>query len=91
MSLYDAISAADQIDSLPAGTADKVSSFARQLASLRNRLEEVSAYELAQEVINTFGLVRMYELSVLPDDQVRLENINELLNSIADFSRSTAD
>jgi DNA helicase-2/ATP-dependent DNA helicase PcrA len=91
LSLYDAISAADQIDSLPAGTADKVSSFARQLASLRNRLEEVSAYELAQEVINTFGLVRMYELSVLPDDQVRLENINELLNSIADFSENAPD
>jgi DNA helicase-2/ATP-dependent DNA helicase PcrA len=91
MSLYDAISAADQIDTLPAGTAAKVTSFARQLAALRARLEEVSAYDLAQEVVNTFGLARMYELSVLPDDQVRLENINELLNSIADFSENAPD
>ena len=88
ISLHNAMFSAASIDGLPAGAKSKVLEFAGQLANLQNRIEVSSAFEIATEVVDMFGLARMYDLSALPDDQTRLENINELLNSIAAFSEN---
>lgn len=86
ITLYDAIAEVMNNPELSAGAKAKVTAFYNQVEEIRDMLSNTSAIDIANKVNERFGLSKMYELSVLPDDQSRLENINELLNSIAEFS-----
>lgn len=87
-SLYEALLRAPENDDLSASIKEKVLSFVNTLEEIRRKLAESTAYEIAHEVIHNFGLVRQYSLSKNPEDEARLENINELMNSIATFTES---
>ena len=85
---YDALCAADRIDALSDAVRGRIKTFVDDLEAFRRRLPESNAFEIATELVGHFGLRREYTLSTLPEDEARLENINELLNSIAAFTES---
>ncbi|MGH1363949.1 MAG: ATP-dependent helicase [Calditrichia bacterium] len=84
-SLFQAVVDGANISTLSARVRTKIQAFGMSLQQLREKLETENAYLLAQEVAQVFGLKRHYEKSTLVEDETRLENINELLNSIAAF------
>ncbi len=84
--MYDAMLNLDECEEISGGAKGKIQAFIDSVEAIKTRLEVASAFEIAKEVVDTFRLARMYELSELPEEQVRLENVNELLNSIAAFS-----
>lgn len=86
--LYQALMNVSAIDDLSAGIKDKIRSFVNTLEDFRRQSSTASAFEIAAGVLKTFALRSPYELSGLPDDEARLENINELLNSIASFTEA---
>jgi DNA helicase-2/ATP-dependent DNA helicase PcrA len=87
-SLYEALLDAEENDELPAATKDKILHFVNTLEEIRRKLDSATAYEIAHEVVNTFVIIQQYSLSKDPQDEARLENINELLNSIAQFTET---
>lgn len=91
--LYQALLNVAEIGDLSAAVKDKIRTFVNALEGFRKQLNTASAFEVASGVVKTFALKSPYELSGLPDDEARLENINELLNSIAGFTeaRGAAD
>lgn len=86
--LYQALMNVSAMDDLSAGIKDKIHAFVNTLEDFRRQLNTASAFEIAAGVVKTFALRSPYELSGLPDDEARLENINELLNSIASFTET---
>ncbi len=89
--LYQAVVEVAENESIPLATKAKIQAFVDALEELRHKKENFSAYEIAREVVDTFGLAAQYSHSELIEDQNRLENINELLNSIAEFSEKNSD
>ncbi len=86
MNMFAALSHAATIEGIGGAARANIEQFRESMTAIQQKLDVASAYEIAREVVDTFGLARMYELSVLPEDQSRLENVNELLNSIAEFA-----
>ncbi len=84
-SLFQVLEQVQEISDLPASTAKKVEQFYQQLKKIRDQLPKLNALEVAQRVVDEFRLKKMYEDSRRPEDESRVENINELLNSIQIF------
>jgi len=85
ISLFHATEEAANITTLSATARTKIQAFADRLLQLQKKLLTDNAYIIAQEVAQVFGLRAHYEKSTLVEDESRLENVNELLNSIAAF------
>jgi DNA helicase-2/ATP-dependent DNA helicase PcrA len=88
LSLYEALLRVEEIEDLSGAVIGKMRSFINSLEDIRKRIDGVNAFEIAAETVSIFGLKRAYEFSQNPEDQSRLENINELLNSIASFTEA---
>jgi len=84
-SLFDTIADVEEIPQLTTAVKGKIKKFYEQLEKLQKRLSNYSAFQIVQEVIESFNLRGQYLNSEVPEDQNRLENINELLNSISIF------
>lgn len=91
MNLYDAVMDAETIPQLTTAAKGSLKHFADQIENLRVKISQITAYELAQEVIETFSLRSQYQHSDMFEDKARFENVNELLNSIAIFTENNAD
>lgn len=89
--LYDAVMDAEEIPQLSASAKGSLKHFVDQIENLRVKISRITAYELAQEVIETFSLRSQYQQSDLFEDKARFENVNELLNSIAIFTENNAE
>jgi DNA helicase-2/ATP-dependent DNA helicase PcrA len=85
LSLYETLATPDAITEINAGTKARLKSFHESLEQLREQVNSISAYKMAAQVIQTFGLRDSYLHSESQEDKSRLENINELLNSISLF------
>lgn len=63
-----------------------ITAFVRNFAELYQKAQEgMDAYELALEVMNRSGLIRHFKESKSVEDESRLQNIEELVNSIRTF------
>lgn len=91
LNFYDALSDAGQIEGLSPSAASSIKAFLDQLEDLRDKLPTATAYQIAREVVDRFSLRSRYQHTDLPEDEARLENVNELLNSIAIFTRNNED
>lgn len=91
ISLYQAISDAEEISQLSTAAKGSLKIFVDQLEDLRVKLSEVTAYEIASEVTEMFNLRSRFNNSELPEDEARFENVNELLNSLAIFTQNNAE
>ncbi len=85
ISVYQALLRVQEIEALTPSARRQIIHFVQQVETIRQELEVQDAFTIARQVVERFGLLRMYEKSELPEDQSRLENILELLNSIQIF------
>ena len=67
------------------GTMAKVEGFTDLISKFIPQLEKIDAYDLAREIIDTAGIKNEFQNSDDPEDQSRLENIEELLRGISDY------
>ncbi|MBN2615245.1 MAG: UvrD-helicase domain-containing protein [Bacteroidales bacterium] len=73
------------------GVATKLANFATMIKSFAAEMKKKEAYEVAQLIANTTGLVRMYREEDTPEGLSRVENMEELLNGIKEFSERGAE
>ena len=92
-SLYEVLSNLEMIPGINPGIKARLKNFYDIIEKLKEQVESVTAYKIAMKVIDTFRLREPYLNSENPEDRSRLENINELLNSISLFveNNETAD
>lgn len=67
------------------GTRNKLKEFVTMIESFQVMNKTANAFELAEHVTKTSGIIRAYNKESTPEDITRLENIEELLNGIKDF------
>lgn len=83
--LYQTLSRLEEMPDLKTGIAKLILEFYQTLEFYRNQLKQLNAYQLSEAIINDFELKSIYEKTDQVEDENRLENINELLNSIKIF------
>ncbi len=69
-----------------AGTLKKLHAFVAIITRFTAQLEQLSAYELAAEIASSSGIMHDLHGDKSIEGQGRIDNINELLNGIKDFS-----
>ncbi len=67
------------------GTAAKLEAFATMIKSFAVELKKKDAFEVAQHIATSSGLLRLYREEDTPEGISRVENIEELLNAIKEF------
>ncbi len=85
ISLYETIAQLDKITDLKSGFRLKLHDFYQSIESFRDQVQELNAFQLTEKVIKKFELKSLYKKSGQITDETRLENINELLNSLEIF------
>lgn len=83
--LYQTLSRLEEMPDLKPGITKLILEFYQALEFYRNQLKQLNAYQLSEAIINDFELKSIYEKTDQVEDENRLENINELLNSIKIF------
>ena len=80
------------IDNLPdfnpdinAGTAGKLKDFAAMVKSFGNLAIQQDAYETANQIINSTGILRDLNKEKTPEEISRVENVEELLSAVKSF------
>lgn len=90
-SLWDVINDRSLIRNLVnSGTASKLDAFVTMIRSFQLELKTKSAYELAERIAMTSGIMRDLSDDRTPEGISRVENIQELMNGIREFSESEA-
>ena len=67
------------------GAIAKIDGFTGLIGDFIPKLDQIDAYDLAREIIDTVGIKNEFQNSDDPDDRSRLENIEELLRGISDY------
>ncbi len=70
---------------LNSGTTIRLENFATMIKSFATEVKKKDAFEVAQQIANSSGLIRMYREEDTPEGISRVENIEELLNAIKEF------
>jgi DNA helicase-2/ATP-dependent DNA helicase PcrA len=71
---------------LTSGAAKKIDDFAIMIKKFRSQLEILSAYDIAELILKDSGYLNMLKLSDELEAPVRMENVEELLNGIKNFT-----
>lgn len=88
ISLFEALQQAAKVPGISVKAQQTLLDFVQTIENLSAACEGQSAYQIADQVIDIFGLKRLYQQTSLPEDESRLENITELQNSLAVFVES---
>ena len=88
VSLWDAITRG--LGSLPvnSGTQKKLQQFTTMVESFRAQMDKLSAFEMAEHIAKSTGLLRELYADKTPEGLTRYENIQELLNGIKEFTEN---
>lgn len=73
------------------GILNKLSGFATMMKSFAAEMKKKEAYEVAKLIANGSGLIRMFHEEETPEGISRVENMEELLNSVKEFSERGAE
>ena len=73
------------------GTANKLRNFATMIKSFQTLLDKQNAIELAKHICNTVGIIKDLKEDDTPEGAARVDNIEELLNAIMEFSDKHVD
>ena len=84
LSFFDACKEAKDIAGL-GRAADKIKDFADAILVYRSKLEYLGISGVMDEIIENTGYIKELEEEDTPEAQSRIENIQELLNKIAEF------
>ena len=86
ISLFEAVKVCNLEEfSIKAGTAAKLKHFIEGVEAMREKMPYTNAYELAMEVCSRFGVMEYMKQDTSLEGQGRVENIEELFNSIKEF------
>lgn len=86
ISLFEAVKVCNLEEfSIKAGTAAKMKHFIGGIEALREKMSYTNAYELAMEVNGRFGILDYMKQDTTLEGQGRVENVEELFNSIKEF------
>ena len=84
--LWEIISNLDKYDlKINSGTANKINAFQSLIAGFIDQNEELSAYELGQQVIKTTGIAQETFSDLSPEGMSRTQNVQELMNAMSEF------
>jgi len=86
--LFEAITKVDEITGIVPGTVKRIKLFYEMIENFREMASKENALKVAEKLVDEVGLKRIYENSGKIEDESRIENINELLNSIDIFVSS---
>ncbi|WP_204345777.1 ATP-dependent helicase [Psychroserpens algicola] len=85
-SIFEVLQNIDNIDiNINNGTKNKLKDFVTLIESYQVMNQTANAFELTEHVTKSSGLIREVNKDGTPEGQVRLENVEELLNGIKDF------
>ena len=73
------------------GIVKKVTDFATMIKSFRAEMKKKEAFEVARHVAVSSGILKLYREEDTPEGISRVENIEELLNAIKEFSEAAAE
>ena len=73
------------------GTINKIRDFAIMIQSFQSLQEKMNAFDLAKHITNSIGLIKVLKEDDSPEGVSRVENIEELLNVIMEFSDKQVD
>ena len=73
------------------GTINKLSNFVTMIQSFQTQLDKMNAFELAKHITETVGIIKVLKEDESPDGVMRVQNIEELLNAIQEFSDKQVD
>ncbi|MCC8088313.1 MAG: UvrD-helicase domain-containing protein [Rikenellaceae bacterium] len=89
LSMWDVVSmVAPEQMGLRGGAVKKIKDFTEMIGQLRNKVAVTPAYELGFEIASRSGIIGTFKMQQTPESISVLENIDELLNSIASFVES---
>jgi DNA helicase-2/ATP-dependent DNA helicase PcrA len=73
------------------GTVNKMRNFVTMIQSFQTQLEKMNAFELAKHITETIGIIKVLKEDETPEGLMRVQNIEELLNAIMEFSDKQVD
>lgn len=73
------------------GTVGKLRNFATMIKSFQTLLNKQNAIELAKHICNEVGIIKVLKEDETPEGLARIQNIEELLNAIMEFSDKQVD
>ena len=73
------------------GTVNKFRDFMVMIKSFQTLQQKMNAFELAKHITNTIGLIKVLKEDDSPEGVSRVENVEELLNAIMEFSDRQVD
>ena len=88
--LYDVLKTADKM-AIRGKQSNSLISFYDLINKYHLLKDKLSANELARSLIEEAGVLRLFKESTAQEDKERLENVNELLNSIDEFCQKHDD
>jgi len=87
VTMWEVISRLNQVNlGLNQGTLRKVGDFTSMMQQFREKLDKMEAFDLAYTIASTAGIMKELKSESTPEAVSRYENVEELLNSIKEFS-----
>ena len=84
--IFEVLQNIDKIDiNINNGTKNKLRDFVTLIESYQVMNQTANAFDLTEHVTKSSGLIKEVNKDGTPEGQVRLENVEELLNGIKDF------
>lgn len=88
--LFNVLKNADSL-SIRGKQSDALKSFYDLIKKYHDLRNKLGANELTRSLIEEAGIIKLFKKSTDPDDSERLDNVNELLNSIDEFCVKNPD
>lgn len=87
LTLFEALQTAEEIPGLTGRFIDKLRNFTQTLLRFKNMATAVSLVELIQNIMNQTGYIDELMSTQDPQDQARIENLQEFLSVAEDFAQ----
>jgi DNA helicase-2/ATP-dependent DNA helicase PcrA len=91
ISLYDTMARVFEVIDIKERIQKNVKSFRLLLEKYTDLKDKLSLGELSRALVDELGVVKMFKEENTPESRARMDNINELLNSLSEFSASNKD
>ena len=85
LTFFDALGHISEIPKLNKATLQKLHQFKELILKYIQQSKQLNAFELTCAIVEETGLVAQYQLDPTIENQSRIDNINELINSISEF------
>ncbi|MDO5342124.1 MAG: 3'-5' exonuclease [Bacteroidia bacterium] len=73
------------------GMLTKLREFTTMIQSFQTLIDKMTAFELAKHITSTIGLLKVLKDEDTPEAETRVQNVEELLNAIMEFSDKQVD